>query len=149
MYFLALSQAPPPVVIEIATKSPVTIVPISMPPSAAGPSSMPTRIGTITGSSDGSTISRMADAVSMSPALSVIGPYASSATMMPAIDSIAVAAMAMPYRPPNWNATRIAAHTTSTGYAVDFIDTPSPAMMLVPWPVVDASAMWRTGLNSV
>ena len=32
----------------------------------------------------------------MPPALSVIGPYASSATMMPAIDSIAVAATAMP-----------------------------------------------------
>ena len=28
MYFLALSQAPPPVVIEIATNRPVTIVPI-------------------------------------------------------------------------------------------------------------------------
>jgi hypothetical protein len=26
---------------------------------------------------------------------------------------------------------------------VDFIDTPRPAMMLVPWPVVDASAMWH------
>ena len=35
----------------------------------------------------------------MPPALSVIGPYASSATIMPAIDSIEVAAMAMPYRP--------------------------------------------------
>jgi hypothetical protein len=30
------------------------------------------------------------------PALSVIGPYASSATMIPAMDSIEVAAIAMP-----------------------------------------------------
>ena len=37
MYFLALSQAPPPVHIEMATNRPVTMVPISMPPSAAGP----------------------------------------------------------------------------------------------------------------
>ena len=37
MYFLALSHAPPPVVIEIATNRPVTIVPISTPPSAFGP----------------------------------------------------------------------------------------------------------------
>src|SRR4051794_21259848 len=36
MYFFALSQAPPPVHIEMATKRPVTIVPISRPPSAAG-----------------------------------------------------------------------------------------------------------------
>ena len=33
--------------------------------------------------------------------------------------------------------------------AVDFIDTPRPAMMLVPWPVVEACATCRTGLNWV
>jgi len=43
----------------------------------------------------------------------------------------------------------MATQTASTGYAVDFIDTPRPAMIFVPWPVVDASAMWRTGLKSV
>ena len=69
MYFLALSHAPPPVVIEIATKSPVTIVPISTPPSAAGPRMTPTRIGTSTGSSDGIIISLIAAVVSMSTAL--------------------------------------------------------------------------------
>jgi len=37
MYFFALSQAPPPAVMEIATKSPVTIVPRSWPPSAFRP----------------------------------------------------------------------------------------------------------------
>ncbi|MNP85611.1 hypothetical protein D3C76_1854230 [compost metagenome] len=51
---------------------------------------------------------------------------------MPAIDSIAVAAIAMPYRPASANAPQIARHTAITGSAVDFIDTPRPAMMLVP-----------------
>ena len=37
MYFLALSQAPPPVVMEIATKMPVTMVPTSTPPRACAP----------------------------------------------------------------------------------------------------------------
>jgi len=38
------------------------------------------------------------------PALSVIGPYASRATIIPAIDNMEVAAMAIPYKPPNSNA---------------------------------------------
>ena len=42
MYFLALSQAPPPVHMEMATNRPVTIVPISKPPKALGPSNKPT-----------------------------------------------------------------------------------------------------------
>src|SRR5690606_28033615 len=69
MYFLALSQAPPPVVIEMATNRPVTMVPISRPPSALGPSSRPTTIGTATGNSEGTIISLIADLVSMSTAL--------------------------------------------------------------------------------
>ncbi len=69
--------------------------------------------------------------------------------MMPAIDSIEVAAMAMPYRPASEYDTRIATHTAITGQAVDFIDTPRPAMMLVACPVTLASATWRTGLNCV
>jgi hypothetical protein len=36
---------------------------------------------------------------------------------------------------------RMAAQTKSTGQAVDFMLTPMPAMMLVPWPVVEACAM--------
>ena len=36
--------------------------------------------------------------------------------------------------------------TKSTGQAVERIDTPRPAMMLVPWPVVEACAMCCTGL---
>ena len=77
----------------------------------------------------------------MPPALSVIGPYASSATMMPAIDSIDVAAMAIPYKPASQNDTKIATHTEITGHAVAFIEMPIPAMMFVAWPVVDACAI--------
>ena len=50
---------------------------------------------------------------------------------MPAIESMEVAATATPYRPASQNEDRIAAHTISTGQAVDFIDTAMPAMMLV------------------
>jgi hypothetical protein len=39
----------------------------------------------------------------------------------------------------------MAPHTNSTGQAVERIDTPRPAMMLVPWPVVEAWAMCCTG----
>ena len=39
----------------------------------------------------------------------------------------------------------MAIHTQITGQAVERMDTPRPAMMLVPWPVVEACAMWRTG----
>ena len=69
--------------------------------------------------------------------------------MMPVIDSIEVAAIAMPYSPASQYETKIATQTASTGKAVDFIDTPRPAMMLVAWPVFEASAMCRTGLNWV
>jgi len=55
----------------------------------------------------------------------------------------------MPYRPASVYAPQIAMHTAITGSAVAFIDTPSPAMMLVACPVCDAAAMCRTGLYSV
>ncbi len=69
--------------------------------------------------------------------------------MMPVMDSMAVAAMAMPYRPARANDPQMARHTASTGAAVAFMETPRPAMTLVPWPVVEAAAMWRTGAYSV
>ena len=64
---------------------------------------------------------------------------------MPAMLSIEVAAMAMPYKPAIWKDTQIAMQTKITGQAVERIDTPRPAMMLVPWPVVEACAMCLTG----
>jgi hypothetical protein len=43
----------------------------------------------------------------------------------------------------------MATQTASTGQAVDFMDTPSPAMMFVAWPVTLAAATCCTGLNCV
>jgi hypothetical protein len=40
----------------------------------------------------------------------------------------------------------MAVQMSSTGKAVDRMLTPRPAMMLVPWPVVEAWAMCLTGL---
>src|SRR5204862_217244 len=68
MYFFALSQAPPPVHMEMATKRPVTIVPISTPPSACGPRIRPTSIGTSTGRSAENILSLHPARVSMSTA---------------------------------------------------------------------------------
>ncbi len=68
IYFLALSQAAPPVVIEIPTQSPVTIVPTNSPPKAAAPKLSPTKIGTTTGIKAGTIISLMADLVTISTA---------------------------------------------------------------------------------
>ena len=65
--------------------------------------------------------------------------------MMPAIDSIEVAAIAMPNRPASEYAAQMARHTESTGQAVERIDTPMPAMMFVAWPLVEASATCFTG----
>ncbi len=39
--------------------------------------------------------------------------------------------------------------TAITGRAQAFIETPSPAMMLVAWPVCEAEATCWTGLYSV
>src|SRR5437879_2521810 len=64
--FLALSQAPPPLVIEMATNSPVTILPTNTPPSACGPRITPTRMGEITGISPGIIIFRIAARVTIS-----------------------------------------------------------------------------------
>ena len=79
------------------------------------------------------------------PALSVIGPYASRATMMPVMDNIDVAAIAIPYNPAKSCDAQILAQITITGAAVDFIETPRPAITLVPSPVKDDSAMVLTG----
>src|SRR6186997_1324164 len=65
--FFALSQAPPPEVIAIARKRPVTIVPIRRPPSISG-LMIPTAIGIATGISAGSIILLIADLATMSTA---------------------------------------------------------------------------------
>src|SRR5580765_6387573 len=60
--FFALSQAPPPEVMAIARKRPVTIVPISRPPSILT-LMIPTMIGNPIGIRAGASIERIADAV--------------------------------------------------------------------------------------
>ncbi len=64
IYFFALSHAPPPVVIEIATNKPVIIVPSNSPPKVTGPKTTPTITGTRTGNKEGTTISLIAATVS-------------------------------------------------------------------------------------
>src|SRR6218665_286970 len=58
--------------------------------------------------------------------------------------SMDMAVTAMPYRPASWEADRMARQTKITGQAVERIDTPRPAMMFVPWPVVEAWAICCT-----
>src|SRR3990167_2759058 len=66
MYFFALSHAPPPFVMEMATKRPVTMDPIRSPPNATGPSQKPTTTGAKTGRSAGTIICLIAALVTMS-----------------------------------------------------------------------------------
>src|SRR3990167_7404837 len=80
MYFLALSHAPPPDVIEIATNIPVIIEPTSNPPSilaaASSPKPLPIKtiaIGATIGSSAGIIISLMAALVTISTHLPYSG----------------------------------------------------------------------------
>ena len=91
MYFFALSHAPPPEVIEIATKMPVTIVPSSIAPSAPNAAALAAdRIdhevdkttGASTGSSEGTIISLIAALVRKVDGAAVIR-LASSPSMMP------------------------------------------------------------------
>src|SRR5579862_9135904 len=62
--FFALSQAPPPAVIAIARNKPVTIVPISRPPSIRA-LMIPTTIGNAIGIAAGTSMLLIADLVTM------------------------------------------------------------------------------------
>ena len=106
------------------------------------------------------TDSGCSDISTMPPALSAMGPNTSMVKTYAAVESIPMVATAVPNNPPmgfpvaastspavcphQYDAT-IAAEMTTTGAAVDSMPTPTPAMMFVPCPVVDASAMTRTG----
>jgi len=85
----------------------------------------------------------------MPPALSVIGPKASSATIRPVSDSCAMTATPMPNRPATWFATRMPAAMTTTGTAVACMPIARPSMMFVAWPVCDAFAIALTGFQRV
>ena len=68
---------------------------------------------------------------------------------MPASDSMVVTATAMPNSPAIIDATMMPMQITIAGSAVASIEIASPWITLVPWPVVDACAIERTGRNSV
>jgi len=85
----------------------------------------------------------------LAPALSVTGPYASSATIRPVMDSCAITATPIPYRPAKWWATRMPVAITITGAAVACMPTASPSMMLVAWPVCEAFEIDLTGPQRV
>ena len=67
----------------------------------------------------------------MPPALSVIGPKESIATMMPAIDSIAIGGDGDAVEAAEAIAARSRSPITSTGSAVAIMPIARPAMMLV------------------
>ena len=75
------------------------------------------------------------DISAMPPALSVTGPYASSATIMPAKASIVVAAMAIPNSPAQMYAQIMPPQMTIVGKAVASIETAKPWIIFVACPV--------------
>ena len=77
------------------------------------------------------------DISAIPPALSDIGPYASTANWIPVLESIPTAAIAMPYKPPSSKAEIIAAERIKIGIAVEIIPVPKPAIKFVAAPVTD------------
>ena len=81
MYFLALSHAPPAFAIMSASSEPAPMEPMSRPPSASGPRTTPTAIGTTTAMVPGTIISLMAPAVAIATACA--GSGSCDPSMMP------------------------------------------------------------------
>src|SRR3989344_5724427 len=81
----------------------------------------------------------------MPPALSVMGPNESIATIMPATESMDVAAIAMPKIPAREKLARMPAAIIKIGTKVDSWPMASPMMTLVPWPDSEALAIAFTG----
>ena len=87
------------------------------------------------------------------PALSLIGPYPSTLTVIPTVHNIPTAANAIPYPPaPTWAAspkkyaTAITTAKAKIVRAVDFIPEPKPAIIFVAWPVWLSLAITFTSL---
>ena len=95
------------------------------------------------------TSSGMLAISAMPPALSVIGPKASSATIRPVSDSWAITATPMPNTPASSYETKMPATITSAGSAVACRPCARPWMMFVAWPVTDALAVLLTGPKRV
>ena len=77
------------------------------------------------------------DISAMPPALSEIGPKASMVMVTPAVASIPTAAMAIPYWPAVWKATKMASTMIRIGKRATFHPTARPVMMLVAGPVFE------------
>src|SRR5579884_3651388 len=69
------------------------------------------------------------------------------ATTMPVMESMAMAAMPMPYSPASHAESRMPTPMMSTGMAVAIMPMERPAMMSVACPVGEAAAMVLTGQN--
>ena len=95
------------------------------------------------------TSSGMSAISAMPPALSVIGPKASSATIRPVSESWAMTATPMPYTPASSYEKKMPATITSAGIAVAWRPLARPWMMFVAWPVSDALAVLLTGEKRV
>jgi len=80
------------------------------------------------------------------PELSAMGPYASTATVMPVVESMPTAARAMPYRPEVLYATRMPMQIRMMGTQVLIMPVAMPLMMVVAAPVSDCSAIFLTNL---
>ncbi len=85
----------------------------------------------------------------MPPALSAIGPYASTATVRPTVESMPTAASATPKRPPVEKARYSAPAMMRIGITVDMRPTENPLNIVVAAPVSDCSLIVLTGLCSL
>ena len=89
------------------------------------------------------------DISAIPPALSLMGPYASTANCIPVFASMPTAAIAIPYNPATEKEINMAAAIKRIGIAVDIIPTLNPAMIFVAGPVRDCLAIFFTGLVPV
>ena len=83
------------------------------------------------------------------PALSEIGPYASTASWIPVLASIPTAAIAIPYKPAKVYEVIIAIQIRIIGTAVEIIPTPRPEIIVVAGPVSDCLTIDITGFLPV
>ena len=84
------------------------------------------------------------------PALSAIGPYASTLMVIPTVASIETAASETPNKPPpNWNESKMIIAKMITGATVDSIPTDKPVIIFVAAPDSELFATSMTGLPDV
>lgn len=87
------------------------------------------------------TLSSRSAISAIPPALSAMGPYASVARVIPRVDSIPTAAMAIPYWPERALQPRMVKTRMNVGGTHEIMPIPRPWMMTVAGPVTPAAAM--------